>query len=85
MRVMVIVKANEASEAGKLPSQELSTEMGQFNGELVTRDLIAGCWIWQIRCVEEAAEWIRRSPFFARARRRSKSDACSKPRTSATT
>ncbi len=35
MRFMVIVKANEQSEAGVLPSQELLTEMGKFNEELV--------------------------------------------------
>jgi hypothetical protein len=35
MRFMVMVKANEDSEAGKMPSQELLTAMGQFNEELV--------------------------------------------------
>ncbi len=35
MRFMVIVKANKDSEAGILPSQELLTEMGKFNEELV--------------------------------------------------
>jgi hypothetical protein len=35
MRFMVMVKANEDSEAGVLPSQKLLTEMGQFNEELV--------------------------------------------------
>jgi hypothetical protein len=35
MRFMVMVKANEDSEAGVLPSQELLTEMGKFNEELV--------------------------------------------------
>jgi len=35
MRFMVIVKANKDSEAGVLPSQELLTEMGKFNEELV--------------------------------------------------
>ena len=35
MRVMVIVKANKESESGVLPSQELLTEMGKFNEELV--------------------------------------------------
>ncbi len=34
MRVMVIVKASKASEAGVLPSQELLTQMGKFNEEL---------------------------------------------------
>jgi hypothetical protein len=32
---MVIVKADKDSEAGVLPSQELLTEMGRFNEELV--------------------------------------------------
>lgn len=35
MRVMVIVKANEESEAGIMPSTELLTEMGRYNEELV--------------------------------------------------
>ena len=100
MRVMVIVKANKDSEAGVLPSEELLTEMGKFNEELVkagvllsaeglhasstgvrvkfggsgksivtdgpfteTKELIAGFWLWQVKSVAEAVEWIRRSPF----------------------
>jgi len=35
MRVMVIIKANEESEAGVMPSEQLLTEMGAFNEELV--------------------------------------------------
>jgi hypothetical protein len=35
MRVMVLVKASEESEAGEMPSTELLTEMGAFNEELV--------------------------------------------------
>ncbi len=35
MRVMVIVKATAASEAGTPPSTELLTAMGEFNEELV--------------------------------------------------
>ena len=34
MRFMVIVKANNDSEAGVLPSKEMLTEMGNFNEEL---------------------------------------------------
>jgi hypothetical protein len=99
MRVMVIVKATPDSEAGKLPSAELLSEMGQFNEQLVkagimlaaeglhsstrgvrvrfgagrsavidgpfteTKELIAGFWLWQVRSMDEAVEWIRRSPF----------------------
>ena len=35
MRVMVLIKANEDSEAGVMPSEELLTEMGAYNEELV--------------------------------------------------
>jgi hypothetical protein len=35
MRVMVIVKASKESEAGEMPSEQLLTEMGKFNEELV--------------------------------------------------
>lgn len=35
MRVMVVVKANKASEAGVMPDQKLLTDMGNFNEELV--------------------------------------------------
>jgi hypothetical protein len=35
MRVMVLVKANEQSEAGEMPSTELLEAMGAYNEELV--------------------------------------------------
>lgn len=35
MRFMILIKANRDTEAGVLPSQELLTEMGKFNEELV--------------------------------------------------
>jgi len=35
MRVMVLIKATEQSEAGEMPSQELLEEMTAFNEELV--------------------------------------------------
>lgn len=99
MRVMVFVKANEASEAGVMPSTEELTEMGAFNEELVkagvmlageglhpssrgvriyyngkernivdgpfteAKEIVAGFWIWQVKSMEEAIEWARRSPF----------------------
>ena len=34
MRVMVLVKANQESEAGVMPSEQLLAEMGAFNEEL---------------------------------------------------
>jgi hypothetical protein len=96
---MVIVKANQESEAGVLPSKELLAQMGKFNQELVkagvmlagdglhpsskgkrvkfsgekrtvidgpfteTKELIAGYWLWQVRSIDEAVEWLKRAPF----------------------
>jgi hypothetical protein len=81
-----------------MPSQELLTEMGKYNEELVnagvllageglhpsskgarvrfsgsdrtvidgpfaeTKELIAGFWIFQVKSLEEAIEWVKRSP-----------------------
>lgn len=40
MRVMVLVKANNDSEAGVMPSEQLLKEMGQFNEELSKAGLL---------------------------------------------
>ena len=43
MKFMVIVKASPQSEAGEMPSEQLLTEMGKFNEELVKAGvLLAG-------------------------------------------
>ena len=96
MRVMVLIKANEASEAGEMPSQQLLEEMTTFNEELVragvmlageglhpssrgvrveftgaerkvidgpfaeTKELLAGYWLWQVKSMDEAIEWVKR-------------------------
>jgi hypothetical protein len=28
-----------------------------------SKELIAGYWIWQVRSIEEAVEWLKRAPF----------------------
>ncbi|MDX2157354.1 MAG: YciI family protein [Hyphomicrobiaceae bacterium] len=40
MKVMVIVKASKASEAGEMPSQQLLTEMGNYNEQLVKAGIL---------------------------------------------
>ena len=98
MRVMVMVRATEQSEAGHMPSTELLEAMGRYNEELVragvmlageglhptsrgarvrfdgasrtvvdgpfaeTKELVAGFWLWQVRSMDEAIEWVRRCP-----------------------
>jgi hypothetical protein len=98
VKVMVMVKATEDSEAGVMPTTELLTAMGQYNESLVkagvilageglkpsrygkrvhfsgnsrsvtdgpfteTKELVAGFWLWQVRSIEEAVEWVKRCP-----------------------
>jgi hypothetical protein len=98
MRVMVLVKANEDSEAGVMPSEQLLSDMMKFNEELVkagvmlagdglrpssdgvrvtfsgserkvingpfaeTKELLAGYWLWEVKSIDEAIEWVKRAP-----------------------
>jgi hypothetical protein len=98
MRVMVLVKASEQSEAGEMPSEQLLSGMMAFNEELVkagvmlagdglhpssagarviftgserkvidgpfaeTKELLAGYWVWQVKSLDEAIEWVKRVP-----------------------
>ena len=98
MRVMVIVKASNDSEAGVMPSTELLEAMGRYNEELVkagimkageglhpssagrrvafdgasrqvtdgpfgpASELIAGFWLWEVKDMDEAVDWVKRCP-----------------------
>ncbi len=98
MRVMVLVKATEDSEAGAMPSTELLEAMGKYNKELVdagillageglhpssrgkrvafdgpdrtvvdgpfaqTGELVAGFWLWEVKDMDEAVDWVKRCP-----------------------
>jgi hypothetical protein len=42
MRFMILIKANKDSEAGVMPSEQLLTEMGKFNEELVKAGVMLG-------------------------------------------
>jgi hypothetical protein len=98
MKVIVMVKASKASEAGEMPSQQLLADMGRFNEELVkagvmlageglqpsskgvrvrfsgtrrlvtdgpfaeTNELVAGFWLWNVKSMQEAIDWVKRCP-----------------------
>ena len=98
MRVIVMIKATRASEAGQMPSRQLLEDMGRYNEELARagimlageglhpssrgvrvrfagkqrmvtegpfaepHELLAGFWLWQVRSMDEAIEWVRRCP-----------------------
>ena len=65
MKVIVIVKATKASEAGQMPSQQLLTDMGKFNEELVNAGIasLAVCLLWSFKNPEheEAVAALARS------------------------
>jgi len=98
MRIMILMKANKDSEAGVMPSEQVLTQMGNFNEELVkagimqageglhpsskgarvhfsggkqtvidgpfseTKELLAGFWMWNVKSMEEAIDWVKRIP-----------------------
>ena len=99
MKVMVLGKATEQSEAGEFAPAEEFVAMNRFHEELVeagvalaadglqptskgkrvafdadgntrvidgpfaeTKELIAGFSIWEVASMEEAVEWVKRSP-----------------------
>jgi hypothetical protein len=93
-----MIKADKDSEAGVMPSEQLLTDMGKYNEELVkagvmlageglhpsskgkrvrfsgdkrtvidgpfteAKELIAGFWLWQVKDMDEAVEWVKRCP-----------------------
>ncbi len=98
MRFMIIRKADAATEAGEMPSQDLLAAMVQYNEDLMkagvmlageglhpsskgarvvftgserkvidgpfaeTKELVAGYWLWQVKSLDEAIEWVKRVP-----------------------
>ena len=99
MRVLVLAKEGERSEAATPPTAEAMAEYQKFNEELVkagvvvaagrltpssegkrvqfdgkkrtvidgpfaeAKELVAGYWLWQVRSMDEAIEWLKRAPF----------------------
>ena len=101
MRVMVLVKATDASEKGDFPepwTSEMFAAMGRYNDELraagillvaygltpssrgkriafdgpnrtvidgpfaQTHELVAGFWLWEVKDMDEAVDWVKRCP-----------------------
>ena len=99
MKVLVIVKATDESEAGQMPKEEMLATMGKYNETLVkagimldanglhpsvrgarvkfegdsttvvdgpfaeTKELVSGYWVWEVKSLDEAVEWLKRAPF----------------------
>jgi len=99
MRVLILAKEGEPSDAATPPTPEAMAEHQKFNEELVkagvvlgagglspssqgkrvrfdgkkrtvidgpwaeTKELVAGYWLWQVRSIDEALEWLKRAPY----------------------
>jgi hypothetical protein len=99
MRVLILAKEGEQTEAATPPTPEAMAAYQKFNEELVkagvvvgagrlspssqgkrvrfdgkkrtvldgpwaeTKELVAGYWLWQVRSIDEALEWLKRAPY----------------------
>src|SRR2546426_8539779 len=99
MRVLVMAKEGERSEAATPPTPEAMAAHQKFNEELVkagvvvasgrltpspegkrvrfdgkkrtvidgpfaeAKELVAGYWLWQVRSMDEALEWLKRATY----------------------
>ena len=99
MRVLILAKEGQQSEAATPPTPEAMAAYQKFNEELVkagvvigagrlapssqgrrvrfdgkkrtvidgpfaeTKELVAGYWLWQVRSIDEALEWLKRAPY----------------------
>src|SRR6266481_4218320 len=61
----------ELLEAGRLHPSSQSKRV-RFDGKkrtvldgpfTETKELVAGYWLWQVRSVDEALEWLKRAPY----------------------
>jgi hypothetical protein len=99
MRVLIMAKEGEPSNAATPPTPEAMVEYQKYNEELVkagvvleagrlfpspqgkrvrfegkkrtvidgpfteSKELVAGYWLWQVRSIDEALEWLKRAPY----------------------
>ena len=99
MRVLILAKEGERSDAATPPTADAMAEYQRFNEELVkagvvvgagrlspsaqgkrvrfdgkkrsvidgpfaeTKELVAGYWLWDVRSMDEAIEWLKRAPY----------------------
>jgi hypothetical protein len=99
MRVLIMAKESEQSEAATPPTPDAMAKYQKYNEELVkagvvleagrlhpssqskrvrfdgkkrtvidgpfaeSKELVAGYWLWQVRSIDEALEWLKRAPY----------------------
>jgi hypothetical protein len=52
--------ASSKGKRVKFSGQQRTVTDGPF---AETKELIAGYWLWQVKSIEEAVEWLKRAPF----------------------
>jgi hypothetical protein len=66
-----LVKAGVVLEAGRLYPSSQGRRV-KFDGKKRTvidgpfaeaKELVAGYWLWQVRSIDEALEWLKRAPY----------------------
>ena len=66
-----LVKAGVVLESGRLAPSSQGKRV-RFDGKkrtvidgpfAETKELVAGYWLWQVRSIDEALEWLKRAPY----------------------
>jgi len=66
-----LTKAGVVLASGRLSPSSQGKRL-QFDGKkrsvidgpfAETKELVAGYWLWQVRSIDEAVEWLKRAPF----------------------
>jgi hypothetical protein len=62
--IMLAGEGLRPSKDGKRIRFEGKTKKTVIDGPFAeTKELLAGFWIWQVRSMDEAVEWLKRAPF----------------------
>lgn len=61
--VMLAGEGLHASSKGKRVKFEAKKRVVTDGPFAETKELIAGYWIWQVKSMDEAVEWLKRAPF----------------------
>jgi len=65
-----IIQAGQFKAGDRLKPTSAATTVRVRNGQAVmtdgpfaeTKELVAGFWLWQVRSIDEALEWVKRCP-----------------------
>jgi hypothetical protein len=61
--VMLAAEGLQASSKGKRVRFDGSRRTVTDGPFAETKELVAGFWLWQVKSIDEAVEWLKRAPF----------------------